>query len=172
MELTQILPIVYWNEIENSLFDKFNLQVSVFNTEGIRITKTKNWSNRLCPVIKSTDKGQSFICAVAHMNMANQAMQSKVPVIDECDAGLLKLVYPIFFNHEYLGVIGGCGLLAEDGEADVFAINKLTDLKEGKIENLASDIPLITHEKMDSACDYIEEQLALAFNQNEKITAQ
>jgi ligand-binding sensor protein len=159
MELLQILPEEQWSEIENSLFEKFNLQGSVFNTEGIRITKTKNWSNRLCPVIKSIDKGQSFICAVAHMNMANQAMQSRQPVIEECDAGLLKLVVPIFFNNDCLGVIGGCGLLAENGEVDVFAINKIVDMDEEKIKTLALDIPTMTHQKACSACDYIDDQL-------------
>ncbi|MDA3788739.1 MAG: PocR ligand-binding domain-containing protein [Desulfobacula sp.] len=164
MELLQILPVERWSEIENNVFDKFNLQGSVFNTEGIRITQTKNWSNRLCPVIKSTDKGQSFICAVAHMNMANQARQSRQPVIEECDAGILKLVVPIFFNDEYLGVIGGCGLLAEDGEIDVFAINKITEIAEEKIEALSSDIQTITHESAQSACEYIGHHIEIILN--------
>ncbi len=166
MELLQILPIEYWSEIEKNLFEKFNLQGSVFNTEGIRITKTKNWSNRLCPVIKSIDKGQSFICAVAHMNMANQAMKSGKPVIEECDAGLLKLVVPIFLKNEYLGVIGGCGLLAEDGEIDIFSINKLVGIDEEKIENLGRNIPTISNKKACSACDYIDDQLDMAMKLN------
>ena len=124
-----------WENIENGLFELFNLQGSVFNTDGIRITKTKNWSNRLCPVIKSLDKGQSFICAVAHMNMANQAKQTKKYVIEECDAGLLKLLVPIFFKDEYLGVIGGCGLLAEDGEIDTFAMEHLAVLSLKQLLN-------------------------------------
>ena len=156
-----------WENIENGLFELYNLQGSVFNTDGIRITKTKNWSNRLCPVIKSLDKGQSFICAVAHMNMANQAKQTKKYVIEECDAGLLKLLVPIFFKDEYLGVIGGCGLLAEDGEIDTFAINKLIDMDDDKIGFLSSDIPLITNEKACLACEYIKEQLDKIIKENQ-----
>ena len=57
---------------------------NVFNTDGIRITNNKVWVNRLCPAIKATDKGQSFICAVAHMNLANQAREEHRPVIEEC----------------------------------------------------------------------------------------
>ncbi len=170
MKLTQILPIMYWNQIENSLFDKFNLQGSVFDTKGIRISKIKNWSNPLCPVIKSLEKGQSFICATAHMNLANQAMQSKAPVIEECDAGLLKLVVPIFQNDEYLGVVGGCGLSAEGSEVDVFSINKLAGIDEKTIERLASDIPTITHDQACSACYYIEDQLEMIFDRFETIS--
>jgi ligand-binding sensor protein len=167
MEITKIAPMESWENIENGLFELYNLQGSVFNTDGIRITKTKNWSNRLCPVIKSLDKGQSFICAVAHMNMANQAKQTKKYVIEECDAGLLKLLVPIFFKDEYLGVIGGCGLLAEDGEIDTFAINKLIDMDDDKIGFLSSDIPLITNEKACLACEYIKEQLDKIIKENQ-----
>ncbi len=165
MEITKIAPIEIWEAIENDLFEHYCLQGSVFNTDGIRITKTVNWSNRLCPVIKSLDKGQSFICAVAHMNMANQAKRSKKQVVEECDAGLVKLLVPIFFRDEFMGVIGGCGLLARDGEIDAFAINKLTDINEDKIERLSSDIPMITKEHAYSACKYIKERLDKIINE-------
>ena len=159
MELTQLLPLEKWGEIESELFNKYGLQGSVFNADGIRITNSKNFSNQLCPAIKSIDKGQSFICAVAHMNLSNQARQTKIAVMEECDAGLLKLVIPIFSNDEYLGVIGGCGLLPEDGEVDVFAVNKITEMDEKKIETLSSGIPTISRETLKSACNYIEKAL-------------
>ncbi len=155
MQLTDILPLEQWETLERELAQKFNLQSSVFNAEGIRITSNKCWSNRLCPEIKALDKGQAFICAVAHMNMSNQARQDKSPVIEECDAGLLKLVVPIIFNDEYLGVIGGCGLLAEDGEVDVFAVNKITDMDTEKIEALSTDVPTMTRKEAESACEFI-----------------
>ena len=113
MGLTDLAPLEAWAQIEKESFKKFNLQSSVFNTDGIRITDIKNWANKICPEIKSTDKGQSFICATAHMNLANQARQTKKPVIEECDAGLVKIVIPIFIDDEFLGAAGGCGLLLE-----------------------------------------------------------
>ncbi len=159
MELTQILPLKRWSELEQDLFENYNLQGSVFNPEGSRITIIKNWANHLCPVIKSTEKGQSFICAAAHMNMANQARNTKKYVIGECDAGLIKLVVPIFFKNEYLGVIGGCGLLMDGSEIDTYAIHKITDLDEAKVETLSLNMPTITHKKACSICHYLEEQL-------------
>jgi ligand-binding sensor protein len=159
MKLTDLLPIEKWNDLELDLVKTYHLQSSVFNADGIRITSNKNWSNSLCPVIKSIDKGQSFICAVAHMNLSNQARETGKPVIEECDAGLLKLVVPIFYNEEYLGVIGGCGLLGEEGEVDVFAINKITGLEDERIETLSSGISTMTPETARSACNYIEKQL-------------
>jgi len=159
MELTDVASLEEWAQLENELFKKFNLQTSVFNTEGIRITDTKNWANKICKEIKSTDKGQSFICATAHMNLANQTQQTKEPVIEECDAGLAKIVVPIFVNNEFLGAAGGCGLLIDDGEVDSFLINKITDIEEEKIENLSEGLPSITTQTAESFCDFLTEKI-------------
>ena len=120
MKLTDIYPIEKWMAFEKNIHEKSGLDANVFNPDGIRITEYKEWVNRLCPAIKAIDKGQSYICAVAHMNIAAQAMQTRKPAIEECDAGLIKLVVPIFIGDEFAGAVGACGLLAEDGEVDDF----------------------------------------------------
>ncbi len=160
MELTDICPLSTWETLENDIFKKFNFQGSVFNPKGIRITEVKNWSNDLCPAIKSTEKGQSYICSVAHMNMNAIAKNTKATVVEECDAGFSKIVVPIYLEDEFLGVAGGCGLVAEDGEADTFAVNKITDMDEEKVQALAKDIPVISAEKMEAAVEFIETQVA------------
>ena len=91
MELTDICPLSRWEELENAIFEKFNFQGSVFNPKGIRISQVKNWSNDLCPAIKATENGQTYICSSAHMNMTAMAKASQAPVIEECDAGFVKL---------------------------------------------------------------------------------
>jgi ligand-binding sensor protein len=136
------------------------LDVNVFDTKGYRISEFKIWANRLCPEIKATDKGQSFICAPAHMNIATLAMRSKQPVIEECDAGMLKLVVPIFFDNEFVGAVGACGFLLDDGEVDSFLVNKMTDISEDKVERLAEGIDSITTEKTERLADYITNQIA------------
>ena len=159
MELTDIGPLSRWEELENAIFEKFNFQGSVFNPKGIRITQVKNWSNKLCPAIKSTEKGQSYICSVAHMNMSAIAKNTQTTVVEECDAGFSKIVVPIFFQDEFMGVAGGCGLIAEDGEADTFAVNKIAEIDETQVEELAKDLPMISAEDMDAAASFIETQV-------------
>jgi ligand-binding sensor protein len=160
MKLTDLAPIEKWIELEKDIHQKSGLDVNVFDTKGYRISDFKNWANRLCPEIKATDKGQSFICAPAHMNIAALAMRSKKPVIEECDAGMLKLVVPIFLNDEYIGAVGACGFLLDDGEVDNFLVYKMTDINEDKVERLAQDVKTITIEKMEMLAQYINEQLA------------
>ena len=160
MRLTDIASLQKWIAFEKDIHKKSGLDVNVFDTKGYRISQFKNWANRLCPEIKATDKGQSFICAPAHMNIATLAMRSKKPVIEECDAGMLKLVVPIMLNDEYVGAVGACGLLLDEGEVDSFLVNKMTDINEDRVESLAEGIDSITTEKAEILAQYIEDQIA------------
>lgn len=147
MQLTDICPFAQWISFEKRMHDRFGIDINVFNPEGIRITDHKAWVNRLCPAIKATDKGQAFICAVAHMNISGEARRTQQAVIEECDAGLIKLVVPIFFRGEYLGAVGACGLRFEDGEVDPFLIHQIAGIPEDTVEELARDIGVMPREK-------------------------
>ena len=160
MKLTDLAPLEKWIAFEKDIYKKSGLDVNVFDTKGYRISEFKTWANRLCPEIKATDKGQSFICAPAHMNIATLAMRSKKPVIEECDAGMLKLVVPIMLNDEYVGAVGACGFLLDEGEVDSFLVNKMTDINEDRVERLAEGIDSITTEKAELLAQYIEDQIA------------
>lgn len=159
MQLTDILPLEKWIELEEQVYKMSGLDNNVFNIEGFRITDFKKWANRLCPAIKATDRGQSYICAVAHMNLAALARNTKQPVIEECDAGLVKLVVPIFVNTEFLGAFGACGLLLDDGEIDTFLVNKTAGIDAEEIESLASDIDSITTAGAKAVVAYIKEKV-------------
>jgi len=159
MKLSDILPIEKWIDLEKEINKRSGLNASVFDAEGIRITNFKKWANRLCPVVKANEKGQSYICAVAHQNAANQAKKTREPVVVECDAGLVKAVVPIFVDDEFLGVAGGCGLLQKGSEVDSFLINKTIGIDVGEIENLSDDIATISSAKLNSVIKYIEQEL-------------
>ncbi len=159
MKLTDIYPIEKWMAFEKNIHEKFGLDANVFNTDGIRITEYKEWVNRLCPAIKAIDKGQSYICAIAHMNIASQAMQSRMPAIEECDAGLIKIVIPIFIKDAFVGAVGACGLLLEDGEVDAFLINKTTDMNEDVIQELSDGIGTISRQNAEALAEFIQLEL-------------
>ena len=160
MKLVDILPLEKWIELEKEINKSFGLNAAVFDADGTRITDFKKWANRLCPVVKTHEKGGSFICAIAHQNAANQAKETRKSVIVECDAGLVKVVVPIFVNDEFLGAVGGCGLLLYNSEVDTFLINKTTDIDVGQIENLSNDIQIIRDDKIESLIEYLEKKIA------------
>ncbi|MCP4372455.1 MAG: hypothetical protein GY797_30775 [Deltaproteobacteria bacterium] len=159
MELTDIAPLNIWLELEQRINERSGLNSSVFNVGGVRITDFKKWANKLCPVIKTDEKGQNYICAVAHQNIAAEAKRTSKPVIAECDAGLMKLVVPIFQNGKFLGVAGGCGYLLENGKVDTFVVNKTIEIAEEKLMNLSDDIPAMTPEQASSHTEFIQSEI-------------
>ncbi|MFO7665886.1 MAG: PocR ligand-binding domain-containing protein [Desulfobacterales bacterium] len=159
MTLTDILPLEKWIELEKKIYKRSGLNSNVFDVNGIRISDFQKWPNDLCPTIKANDKGQSFICAVAHMNLAAQARHTGEAVIEECDAGLFKVVYPVFAKGEFLGVVAGCGLLLDGSETDTFLINKITDIDEKKIEKLSIGIERRNRTEIEELACYMKEEV-------------
>jgi ligand-binding sensor protein len=146
-------------ELENDIIARSGMDANVFDIRGYRISPQKHWANDLCPAVKDTDKGQSFICAPAHMNIAAQAMRSREPAIEECDAGMIKLVVPIFLEDEFVGAVGACGLKFEDSEVDAFLVNKMTEIEEEKVETLAATVPAISRKTVEELASYIQHRL-------------
>lgn len=155
MQLTDLLPLEKWMALEKEIVAKSGMDANIFGTDGVRITEFKAWANRLCPTIKAEPKGQSFICAVAHMNIAKMAENQGKPVVEECDAGLAKLVVPIIVDDQFIGAVGACGAILDDGEVDDFMINKTTGIEEETIAELAGDIPNVTSESIEALRDFI-----------------
>jgi len=159
------MPLEKWVELENEVYEQSGLQASIFDADGIRITDNKQWANRLCPAIKATDKGQSFICAVAHMNVAAQAKRLQKPVIEECDAGLVKLAVPIFVGGEFVGAFAACGLRMEDAEVDSFLVHKVAGIDEENVKSLSGDIAAISTSELNSLIDLITARIEAALSE-------
>jgi len=156
MKLTDILPVEQWIELEQEIHAKSGLNPTIYDTEGVSITRTSTFPNSLCPEIKSIPKGQTFICSAAHQNIAGEAEESRGPVVDACDAGLVKIVVPIYVGDTFVGAAGGCGLLPEDGEVESFLIGKTLDMDDERVEELAQSVPTISDEKAKDVADFIK----------------
>jgi ligand-binding sensor protein len=160
MQLTEIATLERWMALEKDIQARSGMDANVFDPRGHRISPQKHWANALCPAVKDTDKGQSFICAPAHMNIAAEAARSRRTVIEECDAGLIKLVVPIFVDGEFVGAVGACGMRDEEGEVDTFLVNKMTEIAEERVASLAASVPAIRREKVEDLGRYIEARIA------------
>ena len=155
MKLTDLQPLAKWVELEEAIHRRSGMRASIYDVDGIGITGQSRHANDLCPEIRATGKGQTYICAVAHQNMAAMAQNGRTPIIEECDAGLIKIVVPIFFGDEFIGAAGGCGRLLEDGEVDDFMINKTTDLPEEQIGKLAASVASISRDEAETLAAFI-----------------
>jgi len=159
MELKDVLPVEQWAELERDIHEKSGMRPRVYNVDGMGITGQTIYGNGLCSRIQSTPKAQTFICAVAHNNLAAMARNSGKPVVEECDAGLIKIVVPIFVGDEFLGAAGACGKLAEEGEIEAFMINRSGGIPEEEIEELSGDVPSTSWSDMEEFAAYIKKRI-------------
>lgn len=165
MELTDILSKEEWAAFEKELFDRFQINCTVYNTNGIGVTGKPNWCNRICPEIKANKESLAAICAPGNQNFMAQAEKTRKTIIDECDAGLVKIAVPIFNQDEFLGTAGGCGLLPVGGEVETFLIEKTAGLTETEIAGLCEGMDTMTEEQAEEMALFIEEKIA-AFMKN------
>lgn len=162
MKLTDLQPLEKWAALEAAIREKSGLRARVYDIDGVGITAKSGHANDLCPQIRSTAKGLTFICAVAHQNLAAMAQNARAPVVEECDAGLIKIVVPIFVGDEFVGAAGGCGLLMADGEVDDFMINKTIDLSEDRIAELTKSIATLSSDEVKALTDFIVSEIQRA----------
>lgn len=163
MKLTDILPVEIWATIEEEANEKFGLNASVFDADGRRITGKSRRINRLCPAIAASPDGQTQICARSHQDIVGRVRREGVPIIDQCDAGLLKIIVPIFVDGEFLGAFGGCGMPLEGEGVDCFYVGKVTGMPEHEVEALASDIPTMTEREARNVAGFLTERVRSIF---------
>lgn len=160
MRMTDLLPLEGWAAIEQEIHERFGLNARVYDERGFSFTGHTTWGNRLCPAVKASKAGLAAICSVAHTALAAEAKIGKKTVVEDCDAGLLKICVPVFKDEEFVGVVGGCGLLSPEGEIDAFMVEKAAELSEAEVESLAAGVGRMTPERVAEAVRWIEDRVA------------
>lgn len=158
MKTTDILAIEGWKELVEQIYAKFGLNGTVNDKEGMLIYSSSKWANQICPAIKG-NKDTRVVCASAQQSLSKMAHEKKQPASEECDAGFVKFVVPIFYKGEFLGTTGGCGRLVEGGEINSFYIAKLLNMNEGEVEGLLVKVEKIAEGNLESAIKYVQEQI-------------
>jgi len=99
-----------WCRFEKSVYDQFGVNVVTLDKSGARMTSGDMlWANDLCALIKTSPNGADKICNRV-LDILIQAVKAKrIYALDECDAGINKIVFPIIQNQEINGFVNICG---------------------------------------------------------------
>ena len=154
MELTDIMALERWKIIADQLHEKFGFNGTVYKKDNSVLVKSDRWANKVCPAIKS---GESvFVCSSAQQRLSKITQEKKDCVVDECDAGFIKFLMPLYISNEFAGMIGGCGCLAENTKIDTFHICKL--LKKEDITDILGTTKHIPRDKLKEAIQFARQQ--------------
>ena len=159
MKLTDILSNEEWIIFANELSERFNINCNVYDKFGAGFNDIPRWCNRLCPKIKANKDSFTDICLSSNQYFMVKAERTRKPVVGECDAGLIKIAVPIFFEETFLGISGGCGLLPVDGEVESFMIEKLLGLSEQEVAGLCWDMGTMTEAQALEMIAFIEKRI-------------
>jgi len=158
MKLTDIAPKETWQQMVKEICEKFTVNCGVQNIDNVVFCPPVGWANKACPLIKGNENGR-LVCASAQQNLSGKAKNSKKTFIGKCDVGFTKFVTPIFYNDEFLGTAGGCGVLLEGDKLDDFYISKILNLSEKEDKELIKDVKILSTYDLEKNVKYLEEAL-------------
>jgi ligand-binding sensor protein len=102
----------------------------------------------LCQSIRDSEEAATFICSQINISMLAVVKKTRRPEVDVCDAGLLRVVVPIFQDGALVGQIAACGLASEDEELGSFVVAKQLGISEERVKELARSTPFGSEEEL------------------------
>lgn len=157
MELIDYIPEEGLKALQQELHDLFELNADIMDADGKRLFGN-TMSNDLCRAIRDDEKGFGGICVPAGAMFA-MMMKDGEPFYEECDAGMMRVSVPVVVEDEVIGAIGGCGLVAPDGEADGFTIGMMSGVEEAVATAMAEKIEPVAEGRVEEIFAYIQKRI-------------
>jgi ligand-binding sensor protein len=143
-----------WTDIVGRVYEATRMTATLTDDKGKHLLDEQGERFPLCCKIRENDASLTFICSQTNMAMLEEVKQARKPVIDECEAGLIRMVVPIFRDDVLIGQVTACGLAAEgEDEVDPFLISKQVGISEAEVEKLAAHTPAVPKEEIEAIAD-------------------
>ena len=136
-----------WQKILDDVSEKAGMPVALVDKKNT-VMQESGERNPLCSRIRGNKESLSFICGQTQQFMTRQAKSTGEPVIDVCEAGLLKFVVPVFSGADFTGAITVCGSCVPGEEIQTFIIAKSMQIDENEISVLAESISEVDQEEV------------------------
>lgn len=159
MNLTDLLSPSKWLDFDMDFYEHSGMNAYAFDNQGDRIAGHKKWANQLCPVIKGNPSKASNICGLSHQAMSAMAKKDNKPVVGECEAGLLKICIPVVIDGEFVGIVGGCGLLSKGCEVDTDMVSMVTGLNPELVNRFAENIHHLSDEEIEAHVRFLKNRV-------------
>jgi len=138
-----------WQAVLDRIAEKTRMTVTLTDDKGGHIISTQGTRCQLCSRIRDRKESLTFICSQCNTAMLEDARESLEPVIDFCDAGLIRMVVPILRDGVLIGQLTACGGAVEDEEIDLFLVSQQTGISEEEAESLARTTPAVSREHVE-----------------------
>ncbi len=124
-----------WIEILRELSSETGMAATLTDAQG-GILLEEGDRYELCRRIRQQIESRTFVCSQANTAMLAMVKRTLKPIVDECDAGLLRIAVPIVQEGVLIGQVVACGLRGDD--VDAFLVSKQLGISEEEAEALAA----------------------------------
>ena len=135
-----------WQEILDDVREESGMPAALVDKKNV-VLQVSGERNPLCSEIRANNESLAFICGQTQQFMMKQAKSTRQPVIDACEAGMLKSLIPLFLDTDFKGSITVCGSCVPGEEIETFTIAKSTKMNEKEIRSLVKAVPEADQEK-------------------------
>ena len=137
-----------WQELLDEMQSALGMPSALLDSGNV-ILQSSGERNELCREIRSGKESKPAICGQSQQFMAEMARTKKTVVVDICEAGLAKLVVPVFLDRHYLGSLTACGSMLPEAEAETYLIEKATGIGEATVAQMAQKVPPVQKEQLE-----------------------
>jgi len=141
-----------WQELLDETQSALGMPTAILDPNNI-ILQSSGERNELCREIRSRNKAKPVICGQSHQFMAEMARTQKSSVVEICEAGMAKLVVPVFRDQNYLGSITTCGCMLPDTSIETYLIEKTTGIGRDAIAEMAEKVPTVQKEQLQQLAE-------------------
>ncbi|MBM4328021.1 MAG: hypothetical protein FJ118_12765 [Deltaproteobacteria bacterium] len=137
-----------WEEILDRCAKEANMTACLTDGDG-KLLFCRMDRFPLCKAIRENQGALTTICMKTNTAMRSVVGKTRRPEIDMCEAGLLRLVVPIFNGRELLGQIAACGLTSKEDEIEDFLVAKELGVTEEEVAEMAQASPFGVREELE-----------------------
>ncbi len=98
----------------------------------------------LCDRIRSDSSSLAAICSQTNRAMLAVVRSTLTPVVEECEAGMVRIVIPVVHDGQLVGQVTACGRVAMGSSVETFLVAQTLGMQEADVVDLASHIPAVT----------------------------
>jgi ligand-binding sensor protein len=148
-EIYRIKSREEFQQILDEVYETLGMPAAIMDTDGM-ILQSSGERNALCSAIRADLDALTAICAQTQKFMSKEAERSRKPLIELCEAGMVKFVIPLFNNGDCIGSLTACGFCIPGEEIEDFIIQKNTRISEEKIDRLKKEVQFVDKNELSA----------------------
>ena len=137
-----------WQELLDETQSALGMPTALLDPDNV-ILQSSGERNELCREIRGGKESKPAICGQSQQFMAEMARNQKSSVVELCEAGMAKLVVPVFLDQNYLGSVTACGSMLPQTEVETYLVEKTTGIGGDAVAEMAGKVPSVKKEQLE-----------------------